>query len=151
MLPKVRKRGVAPPGNICEYVHLLSIYTCKVTCPFLVLHSRGGHPHRPAYLPNFEIRSLTLFKCMSIGAHCIPHCKMLVEQERPATLYQPSPHIFFKPVDTTFVWFLAYRRMKAGCCPECARKVLPLVADTCVHIYITARLCAHYLNEIHNG
>ena len=68
MLPKVRKRGVAPPGNICEYIHLLGIYTCKLTCPCLVLHSRGGHPHRPAYLPNFEIRSLTLFKCMSIGA-----------------------------------------------------------------------------------
>ena len=51
---------------------------------------------------------------MSIGAHCIAHCKMLVGKERPATLYQTSPHIFFEPVDTTFVTFLAYWRMKAA-------------------------------------
>ena len=73
---------------------------------------------------------------MSIGAHYVAHCKMLVGKERPATLYQPSPHIFFEPVHTTFVRFLAYWRMKAKVLPGCAREVLPLVADTCVHIYI---------------
>ena len=103
VLPRLRTRGVAPHGDICEYTHLLGIYTCKLTAPFLLLHSLGGHPYRPAYLPNFDKRSLTLFKCMSIGAHCIPHCNILVEKERPATLNHPSPHIFFEPVDTTFV------------------------------------------------
>ena len=29
VLPKFRKRGVAPPGNICEYIHLLGIYHGK--------------------------------------------------------------------------------------------------------------------------
>ena len=74
-----------------------------MTAPFLLLYFLERYPYRPDYLPNFDKRSLKISECMSIGAHCIPHCKMLVEQERPATLYQPSPHIFFEPVDTTFV------------------------------------------------
>jgi hypothetical protein len=103
-----------------------------------------GAPKRPAggafgvwRGENFEmIGNLTLSKCMSIGAHCITHCKMLVEKEKPATLYQPSPHILFEPEDNTFTRFLAYWRMQAGCCPRCAREVLPLVAGTKRHIYI---------------
>ena len=27
VLPRRRKRGVAPPEDICEYIHLLNIYT----------------------------------------------------------------------------------------------------------------------------
>ena len=106
------------------------MYTYKMTTHCLLSQACGEHPYRPAYLPNFDKRSLTISRCMSIGAHCVPHCKILVGKEGPATLNQPSPHIFFEPADTTFVWFLAYWRIRAGCCPGCARDVLPLLQKT---------------------
>ena len=62
-------------------------------CGHYLCMIRGGHPYRPAYLPNFDKRSLTISKCMFIGAHCIPHCKILLGKERPATLNQTVMHI----------------------------------------------------------
>ena len=93
VLPRLRQKGVAPPGDICVYIHLFGICTYKLTAPFFLLHFLGGHPYRPAYLPNFDKRSVTMPTCMSIGAHCIPHCKILIGKERPAALNETVMHI----------------------------------------------------------
>ena len=108
--------GVAPHGDICEYIHLLGTYTCRLTAPFLLLHSRGGHPYRPAYLPNFDKRSLTISKCMSIGAHCIPHCKILIGKERPATLNETVMHICCNSSWKKKKQGVAHAA-QGGCCP----------------------------------
>jgi hypothetical protein len=80
-------------NHIMDFTQVSHINPDTLTAPFLLLHSLGGHPYRPAYLPNFDKRSLTISKCMSIGAHCIPHCKIMVGKERPAALNQTVMHI----------------------------------------------------------
>ena len=95
-----RPAAAWPPTGIlyiscisCIYLYIFGYILVFFLAPFLLLHSRGGHPYRPAYLPNFDKRSLTISKCMSIGAHCIPHCKIMVGKERPAALNQTVMHI----------------------------------------------------------